>query len=121
MDYNTIILWKGYGELSELEYGDLIFGIDSRPQEIARFKIEDESKAKAELSKYRCTYWKRDSYVRPVIMGEEYGLEYSYYDEDGEFIEGSDFELAEIAEDSEYILGDDWQNRNKLVKNEKED
>lgn len=121
MNYNTIILKKCYGELSKLEYGDLILGDSDCYEEIARFKIEDESKAKTELSKYRCTYWKQDSYVKPVVMGKEYGLEYSYHDEDGEFIEGSNYDLAEIDEDSEYILGNDWQNSYKLVKNEKED
>lgn len=113
--YNTVILWKRYGELSQLEYGNLIFGDSEYLEEVARFKIEDEELAKIELSKYRCEYWEQDSYVKSVIMGEEYSLEYCTYNDEGEFIEGFGYDLAEIDCDSEYVL-DVWQN--KLVKKE---
>lgn len=46
--------------------------------------------AKAELAKYRCEYY--DGWAI------EYALEYFEADEDGEFVEGSDYELAESKE-----------------------
>lgn len=92
---NTIILKKGYARLTESEYkkfekGDTIWGIDREPEEIKRWNIEDEAEAKAELAKHKCTYDGGN-----VWDIEEYALEYCECDEDGEFIQGSDFDLAE--------------------------
>lgn len=93
--FNTIILRAGQDTLTKGEYerfqeGDTIFGIDSDPEELKRWVIEDEEDAKKELAKYRCEYIKHAE-CWDVI---EYALEYCECDEDGEFIQGSDYELA---------------------------
>lgn len=93
--YNTIILKKGYARLTESEYknfqkGDTIYGVDSEPEELKRWGIEDEEQAKEELAKYRCTYIESNGWDI-----EEYALEYCECDSEGEFISGSDYELAE--------------------------
>lgn len=93
--FNTIILKTGQATLTKGEYekfqkGDAIFGIDSDPEELKRWVIEDEEDAKKELSKYSCKYIKRAE----CWDVQEYALEYCECDEDGEFIQGSDFELA---------------------------
>lgn len=93
--FNTIILKKGEATLTNDEYkrfskGDTIFGIDSEPEELKRWVIEDGDDAKKELAKYRCAYVKRAE----CWDVKEYALEYCKYDEDGDFIQGSDYELA---------------------------
>lgn len=97
--YNVIRLLRGKERLSRLEYrkfqeGDTIFGEDSSPTEIKRWSIDDEDKAKKELSKYRCSC-SRGICIYDV---EEYGLEYCKYDDNGEFVSGSDYILAKEAE-----------------------
>lgn len=94
---NTIILKKGYVRLTDKEYsrftkGDTIFGENSAPEEIKRWGIDEVEKAKEELAKYKCEY--SHGYFWDI---EEYALEYCECDEDGEFIQGSDFELAKEA------------------------
>lgn len=55
-------------------------------------KIEDIPDAiKAELAKYNCEYIHNIETVHVI----EYALEYCQCDEDGEFIEGSDYDFAE--------------------------
>ena len=93
---NTIILLKGYALLTRTEYkkfnkGDTIFGNDSNPEEIKRWSIEQEQEAKEELAKHTCTY--RENAETWSI--EEYALEYCECDEEGEFLQGSDYGLAE--------------------------
>ena len=93
--YNAIILLKGERNLTKKEYesfsnGDTIWGIDSNPEEIARWGIEDVEIAKAELEKYSCKY---------IVSGTsysitEYAIEYCELNSDGEFVSGSDFDLA---------------------------
>ncbi len=92
---NTIILKKGYARLTNNEYkgfskGDTIWGVDRDPEEVKRWSIEDKEEAEKELAKYRCTYSGGN-----VWDIEEYALEYCECDEEGEFIEGSDYSLAE--------------------------
>lgn len=94
--WNTIILKKGHEYLTEREYknfekGDTIYGVDSNPEELKRWNIKDEEEARAELAKYNCTYSSGN-----VFDIEEYALEYCECDEDGEFVQGSDFDLAKI-------------------------
>lgn len=96
--HNTIILKKGYLRLTDKEYekfskGDTIWGSDVNPDELKRWDIEDEESAEKELASYRCTY--EHGYVWDI---EEYALEYCHCDEDGGFIEGSDYTLAKEAE-----------------------
>lgn len=93
--YNTIILIEGFEVLTDKEYknfekGNTIWGIDNNAKEVKRWSIEQEDEAKAELAKLTCEY------ANGRIT--EYALEYCECDEDGEFICGSDFELAEEKE-----------------------
>lgn len=93
--FNTIILKKGYARLTDKEYkgfskGDTIWGVDRDPEELKSWGIEGEEQAKKELAKYKCTYSGGNFWDI-----EEYALEYCECNEDGEFIQGSDFELAE--------------------------
>ncbi len=94
--FNTIRLLYGEEILTKKEYknfekGNTIFGIDSNPKEIKRWKIEDEEKAIKTLKRLKCSYEKgiEDYYI------EEYALEFFESDEEGEFIIGSDFMMAE--------------------------
>lgn len=94
---NTIILKFGEAELTKKEYesfskGDTIFGIDSEPEELKRWNIEQEEEAKAELAKYRC--WYRENSESWSV--EEYALEYCECNESGELINGSDYEMAAV-------------------------
>lgn len=94
---NTIIL-KGASEtltnaeFKKFEKGDSIWGNNLFPQELKRWSIDEENEAVEELKKYKCKYEKYNDYLMKV---EEYALEYCECDEDGEFIEGSDYDLAE--------------------------
>lgn len=91
---NTIILKKGYERLTENEFkefqkGDTIWGNDSTPEELNRWSIEQEQDARAELAKHSCTY------VHGNVWDiEEYALEYCECNENGEFVQGSDYVLA---------------------------
>lgn len=90
--FNTIILHMGEevlakSEMKKFAKGDTIWGPDSNAKELKRWPIEKEAEAKAELAKFRCEY--EDGYIT------EYALEWCECDEDGEFIQGSNFELAE--------------------------
>ena len=94
--YNTIILKKGEAILTPREYrdfckGDTIWGDYRMPKELFRWPIEQEEEAKSELAKYKCEYRRgiEDYFI------SEYGLEYCECDEDGDFVSGSDFDLAE--------------------------
>lgn len=54
--YNTIILKVGEAKLTKAEFdkfseGDTIFGTDSNPTELQRWKIAEENEAKAQLAK----------------------------------------------------------------------
>lgn len=93
---DTIILRKGFERLSKQEFkkfekGDTIWGADSNAEEIKRWDAKDKEEAKKELAKYKCVYSKGIE----IWDVEEYALEYCECDEDGEFIQGSDYDLAE--------------------------
>lgn len=93
---NTIYLLHGEKTLTRDEFarfkeGDSIFGADSSPECIKRFKDEyNDELAKKELSRYHCTY------IEDVLLVhiEEYALEYCTTDDEEEFISGSDYNLA---------------------------
>lgn len=98
---NAIILQRGEASLTNGEYkkfdkGDTIWGVDSEPVELKRWNVEQEAEAKAELAKYKCTY--SNSSGGNVWDIEEYALEYCECDEHGEFLQGSDYNLAEDKE-----------------------
>lgn len=94
--FNTIILKCGNARLTNddmerFEKYDTIYGIDSNPIELQRWSIDQEEEAKAALSELRCTYARYNDYLTNI---EEYALEYCECDEDGEFLEGSDYDFA---------------------------
>ena len=93
---NTIILEKGTRRLSRSEYnrfkeGDTIWDDNSDAKELKRWRADQEEEAKEELKKYKC----KMSTNGDVYDIEEYALKYCECDDDGEFICGSDFDLAE--------------------------
>lgn len=96
--YNTIKLLKGEGNITKKDFenfeaGDTIFGDNAEPVELARWVAEDEEEAKAALAEHNCT----TSYgeLQKTYYVEEYALEYCTCDEDGDFVDGSDYDLAE--------------------------
>lgn len=100
--WNTVILLKGESRMTENEYkkfspGDTIWGEDENPVELKRWPIAQDAQAMAELSRYKCRYRRLERLHEAV----EYALEYCNTDSEGEFISGSDFEMAgtEEAED----------------------
>lgn len=97
--FNTIILKRGYGIYTESEYkrfnkGDEIWGNDNNPEVLKKWNIDQRKDAIQELEKYRCTY--KGGYGSGWEV-EEYALEFCECDEDGEFVSGSDFDLAKEA------------------------
>lgn len=78
-------------ELKKFKKGDTIWGNDTDPEELKRWTIEEKEEAKKELAALRCRYARYNEHLTDV---EEYALEYFKADESGEFVEGSDFELA---------------------------
>lgn len=94
--YNTIRLLKGTEYLNTREYkkfnpGDTIWGIDSDAEEISRWRYSEKEKALEALKNYKCSYKE----VNGTYDIEEYALEYFNVNEDGEFVDGSDYDLAE--------------------------
>lgn len=93
---NTIILLSDYTRLTAQEYksferGDMIWGADSAAKEMRRWDISEKEEALRELEKYRCRYEEASG---GDWLVEEYALQYCECDEDGEFIVGSDYDLA---------------------------
>lgn len=93
---NTILLIKTNHRLTIQEWkkykkGDAIWGYNSNPEILARWSINDIDTAKRELNKYRCHY-DQDIELYNIT---EYALEYCEYNDSGEFISGSDYDLAE--------------------------
>ena len=84
-------------EMKKFKKGDTIWGNDTDPEELKRWKIEEKEEAKKELAALRCRYARYNEHLTDV---EEYALEYFKADESGEFVEGSDFELAVMDFDS---------------------
>ena len=94
--YNTIRLLKGKAFLTTREYknfepGDTIWGNDSDAEEISRWNEDEKEKALDALKKYKCSYQE----LNGMYDIEEYALEYFDSDEDGEFVAGSDYDIAE--------------------------
>lgn len=99
--FNTIILVHGDGNcperkwLTKVQPGDSIFGTDSDAKEIKRWPIDKKDEALAALAKHRCKY----TLHHGTMWIDEYALEYCECDEDGDFIMGSDYDLAPTKED----------------------
>lgn len=93
---NTIILIHGTGEIKEK--GDAVLGIDNNAAEVKRWTMEQIGEAKAELAKHRCTYHESKTFIgSTVIQADEWALQYCECDEDGEYVTGADYDLAEEA------------------------
>ena len=93
---NTIILLKDEKLFTRNEYkkfskGDLILGDNNAPTEVKRWNITEEAEAKEELAKYKCEY--RDA--GGCYSVKEYALIYCECDEDGDVIDGGDYEFAD--------------------------
>ena len=84
-------------EMKKFKKGDTISGNDENPEELKRWKIEEKQEPKKELAALRCKYARYNEHLTDV---EEYALEYFEADESGEFVEGSDFDLAVMDFDS---------------------
>lgn len=94
---NTIRLLKGEGQYTEKEYknftaGDAIYGDNTNPIELARWNITNKAEAEAALAKYKCEYDYGE--LQNTYYVTEYALEYCDTDEDGEFVDGSDYLFA---------------------------
>jgi len=74
---------------------------NSDPVEIARFDTEEE--ARAELKKYKSTARVMETCTGKVWDCEAYALEFFEEDEDGEFLSGSDYDMAEVE------ITPDWE------------
>lgn len=97
---NTIILKKGTCRLTNREFsafdkGDTIYGNDSNPEELQRWSIEEWKEAHEQLKQYNCSYQQRFNYWNIC----EFALEFCECDENGDFISGSDYELADYEKD----------------------
>ena len=97
--YNTIILRHAEGSYTKKQFknyseGDCIYGPNTDPEELKRWTYDQLNEAKAELAKYKCTY---DEHSDCVDV-EKYALEYCDTNTDGEFVNGSDYDLAEREE-----------------------
>lgn len=101
---NTIRLLEGYEKLTKKEYkhfskGDTIWGADSNAKELKRWSIDQKDEAMKELGNYKCEYDEGND-----IDITEYALEFFESDEEGEFVRGSDFELADEKFESYVIM-----------------
>lgn len=75
---NTIRLLHGEcratsEELKKFKKGDTIWGSDTNPEELKRWRIEQKQEAKKELAALRCRYARYNEHFTDV---EEYALEY---------------------------------------------
>lgn len=100
--YNKIRLLKGEASLTKREMekftkGETIMGINAEVMQLKKWDIGKEEEARKELSEHRCEY---DEWADGIDI-EEYALEFYEEDEDGDFLSGSDFILAEEYEDKE--------------------
>lgn len=71
------------------------------PTEVKRWGICDEDAARAELAKHKSSF----SYKNGAVWVDAWALEFFESDDDGEFLEGSDMDLAapEFDGDSLYV------------------
>ena len=94
--FNTIILLHGDAVLSKMEMkkfkkGDTVINDWADATEVKRWKMSEKDEAIAELASKKCTYKKGIE----LTYIDEWALEYCECDEDGEFVEGSDYDMAD--------------------------
>ena len=90
-------------EFSKFEKGDTIWGDGSNPEELNRWMAEDEAEALKALEAVKCSYSNYNSQLMEVV---EFALEYFTADEDGEFLDGSDYQMAECKKFAINIVQD---------------
>ena len=79
-------------ELKGFEKGDLITGNDVNPEELKRWTGEGcHEKALEELKKFNSSYYMEEQLTDAI----EYAVETYEADEDGNFLDGSDYDISE--------------------------
>jgi len=97
MAHNTIMLICGSRNFPRKDWmtktfpGCATFGDNAEPEELMRWSISQEAEARTELAKRNCVYRVSGGFV----FAEEFALEWCECDEDGDFVCGSDYALAE--------------------------
>ena len=81
-----------FKELEKFEVGDTIWSDGATPKELALYT--EEEFARREFKHLRSIY-NTSGYVANII---EYALEFATYDDEGNLIEGANYELAEALE-----------------------
>ena len=121
---NTIILLKGTETLTKMEYrrfekGDTIWGLDQEPEELKRWNIDQKEEAEKALADLRCEYIQRAE----IVDITEYALQYCECNEDGDFIQGSDYDLAPEEGEKEAEIMDIWDydENGELMEEEQEE
>lgn len=98
--YNAILLLKGEDRFARSEWnkvdekeGSTIWQDGANPQELKRWGMEQKKEALEEFEKCKCQYVEPTGDFPGYI--KEFALEYCECDDDGEFVQGSDYDLAE--------------------------
>lgn len=92
-------------ELKGFEKGDLITGNDVNPEELKRWTGEGcHEKALEELKKFNSSYYMEEQLTDVT----EYAIETYEADEDGEFFDGSDYDIAEPVTQVYFLKTSDY-------------
>lgn len=92
-------------ELKGFEKGNLILGNDEYPEEMKRWTGEGcREKALEELGKFNSSYYMGDQ----LTYITEYAIETYEADEYGEFLEGSDYDIAEPVTQVYFLRTSDY-------------
>lgn len=81
------------GAKAPSNYFDFAFD-DSSPEEIKKYSIDEKEQALADLAKYTSTCEVMEGFAGSYYSVNAYALEFYEEDEDGDYIDGSDFEPA---------------------------
>ena len=84
-------------EMKKFKKGDTVINDWADATEVKRWKMSEKDEAIAELASKKCTYKKGIE----LTYIDEWALEYCECDEDGEFVEGSDYDMADEEIDDE--------------------
>lgn len=93
-------------ELKGFEKGDLITGNDVNPEELKRWTCEGcREKALEELKKFNSSYYIGEQLADVT----EYAVETYEADENGEFLDGSDYDIAEPVTQVYFLNTSDYK------------
>lgn len=93
-------------ELKGFEKGNLITGNDVNPEELKRWTGEGcREKAMEELKKFNSSYYMGEQLADTT----EYAVETYEADEDGDFLEGSDYDIAEPVTQVYFLNTSDYK------------